>query len=306
MIPLENFIVITSRRYADLVSTQLPEIGSHQILCEPIGRNTASSVSYAAYKLLHSDPEAKMIVTPCDLTINDEELFRGVVEECFEFTEHNDALLTIGVKPTRPDSNYGYIQVVDPDSISRAKCFIEKPNSEMAQTFLECGEFFWNSGMFIWKVRDIVSAIEQHLPEHAAQFSKLASTFGTAEEGETLSRVFSECRAISIDYGVMERADNVYVRTAELGWSDIGTWSSLHQQSPKDDDGNTMQRGVLTYNTHNSIISLPKDKVAVVSGLDDYIVIDTEDVLMICPRSDESLIKNYIHDVTYSEGDKFI
>ncbi len=306
IVEIENFIIITNRRYAALVREQLPQIEAHQILCEPIGRNTAPSICYAAYTLLESDPEANMIVTPCDLTIDNEERFRNVIEECVEFIQTHNALLTIGIKPTRPDSNYGYIQVVDPDKISRARCFIEKPATEMAQTFLECGEFFWNSGMFIWKVRDIISAVEQHLPEHAAQFRALTSKFGTPEEGEELSRLFSECRAISIDYGVMERADNVYVRTAEFGWSDIGTWSSLHQNRPKDSNGNSEQKGVMKYNTHNTIISLPAGKVAVVSGLDDYIVIDTPDVLMICPRNDEKQIKNYIHDVSYSEGDDYI
>ncbi len=306
LVDVDKIIIITSRRHKELVMEQIPEIAPNQILCEPIGRNTAPSIGYAAYSLLKRDPEARMIVTPCDLAINDEVEFRNTIEECVAFTDHNDALITIGIKPTRPDSNYGYIQVSDHANISRARCFIEKPNAEMAQTFLECDEFVWNSGMFIWKVRDIISAIERDLPEHAALFESISPKLGTDEEGVAISRLFSECRAISIDYGVMERADNVYVRTAEFGWNDIGTWSSLYQHSPKDDAGNMVNDHLLAYDTERTIVSTPKGKLAVVSGLKDYIVVDTDDVLMICPRSEESQIKNYILDVTYREEEKYI
>lgn len=302
----ENFIVVTNRRYRELAYEQLPELKPHQILCEPIGRNTAPCICYAAYPLLMSEPDAKMIVTPADLFITDEERFLEVVDECVEFTTDHDALVTIGVKPTRPDSGYGYIQVSDPKEISRAKCFIEKPNAEMAQTLLECGEFFWNSGIFIWKVRDIVSAIERHLPEHAALFGALVDFDNSEDAGKTISRIFSECRAISIDYGVMERADNVFVRTGEFGWSDVGTWGAVYQHSPKDVDGNTLFRNLMLYDTQNTAISLPNGKLGVIAGLKDYMVVDTEDVLMICPKEEEKSIKKYMEDVKYREGDKFI
>lgn len=307
MIPADRFLVVTNRKYKALVLEHLPELKPEQILCEPIGRNTAPCIAYAAYSLLKSDPEAEMIVTPSDHLILNEDEFRSVIGECMDFAAQHPTLLTVGIRPTRPDTGYGYIQVSDNQPISKVKCFTEKPNLELAQTFLQCGEFVWNSGIFIWKVRSIVDAFERYLPEHHVLFRDLMPALGTAEEEEAVEKVFAECRAISIDYGVMEKADNVYVRCGDFGWSDVGTWGSVYQHSRKDRYANAIpQEGCFLYDTRSSIVSLPKEKIAVISGLKEYIVVDTEDVLMICPRSEEQSIKKFIDEVKFHTGDKFI
>ena len=215
--------------------------------------------------------------------------------------------MTIGITPSRPETGYGYIQKSDNATISRVKCFTEKPNLELAQVFIQSGEFFWNSGIFVWKVGDIIDAVAEHLPEHHSLFEGVSPLFGTPSEREAIEQVFSECRAISIDYGVMEKADNVYVRCGDFGWSDVGTWGSLYQLSRKDKYANVKpNEGCYTYNTRSSMVSLPKGKVAIINGLRDYIVVDTEDVLLICPRGEEQNIKKYIDEVKYNTGEKHI
>lgn len=307
IIPNENFIVVTNRRYKEQVLEHLPELKESQVLCEPIGRNTAPCIAYAAYALRRINPSAEMIVSPADHLILNEEEFIRVVEGALDFIASNGALMTIGINPTRPETGYGYIQRSSMDKISAVKCFTEKPNREMAQAFLDCGEFLWNSGIFIWSVKEIIRALERYLPEHSALFTSIEQELGTPNEAAAIERVFSECKPISIDYGVMERADNVYVHSGDFGWSDVGTWGSVYQQSRKDRYANaTCGDDVYVYDTRNSLIATPKGKVAVVSGLKDYIVVDTDDVLMICPKSEEQNIKSFIEDVKYTTGDKHI
>ena len=307
LVPTENFIVVTNTRYKELVLEHIPEIEEHQILCEPVGRNTAPCICYAAYHLRNFAPDAMMIVTPADHLILNEAEFHSIVEDTIDFATDHNALMTIGITPSRPETGYGYIQKSDNAQISRVKCFTEKPNLELAQVFVQSGEFFWNSGIFIWKVKDIIEAVGEHLPEHHALFEGVSPLLGTSAEEEAIAQVFSECRSISIDYGVMEKADNVYVRCGDFGWSDVGTWGSLYQLSRKDKYANVRpQDSCYTYNTRSSIVSLPKGKVAVINGLRDYIVVDTEDVLLICPRAEEQNIKKYIDEVKYNTGDKHI
>ena len=305
MIPAENFLVATNAAYKDLVLEHIPEIDASQILCEPVGRNTAPCICYAAYSLLKKDPDAVMIVSPSDHMILDEQAFGEIIGEVVGFVDTHDVLMTVGLTPSRPETGYGYIQKSDSQAISRVKCFTEKPDRELAEVFVQSGEFFWNSGIFVWKVRDIVAAVERYLPDHHALFSSILGDLGTPTEPQAVSRVFGQCKAVSIDYGVMEKADNVYVRCGDFGWSDVGTWGSLYQLSHKDENDNAKpEKSCFTFDTHNSIISLPKEKVAVISGLDDYIVVDTEDVLMICPRKEEQSIRKYIDEVKYHLGDK--
>ncbi|MBR2014438.1 MAG: mannose-1-phosphate guanylyltransferase, partial [Alistipes sp.] len=234
VVPKENFLVVTHQRYRDQVKKYLPELEDSQILCEPRSRNTAPCIAYAAYSLLRRDPEAKMIVTPADHFILQEVDFVEIIKECLGFIESENALMTLGIEPSRPDTGYGYIQRSSDALISRVKCFTEKPNLELAQAFVSCGEFLWNSGIFIWKVKDIVAAFERHLPEHHQLFESIIDDIGTERETEALERVYSECKSISIDFGVMEKADNVYVRAGDFGWSDVGTWGSVYQLSQKD------------------------------------------------------------------------
>ena len=307
LIPAEHFLVVTNRRYKALVLEHLPELKPEQVLCEPIGRNTAPCIAYAAYSLLKIDPEAEMVVTPSDHLILNEEEFRAIIDEGLTFAAEKDALVTIGIRPTRPDTGYGYIQVSDNQPLSKVKCFTEKPDLELAQTFLQCGEFVWNSGIFIWRVKSIVKAFEQYLPEHHTLFNDLMPALDTPEEEQAVERVFAECRAISIDYGVMEKADNVYVRCGDFGWSDVGTWGSVYQHSRKDRYANAAPSdNCFFYDTRSSIVSLPGEKIAVISGLKEYIVVDTEDVLMICPRSEEQRIKKFIDEVKFQKGEKHI
>ena len=307
IVPSENFLVVTNQLYKDLVLEHIPELNEDQVLCEPTGRNTAPCIAYAAYTLLRKDPEAEMIVTPSDHLILNEDAFRDIIEECLYFASKNSALMTVGLKPSRPETGYGYIQVSDSNSISKVKCFTEKPNLELAQTFVQCGEFFWNSGIFIWKVSTIIEAFKKHLPEHHLLFKGIEKAIDAQNERSIVEIAFAESRAVSIDYGIMEKADNVYVRCGEFGWSDVGTWGSVYQHAGKDKYANAKpESGCYTYETKSCIISLPKDKVAVINGLKEYIVVDTQDVLMICPRSEEQNIKKYIDEVKYSNGDKHI
>ena len=306
-VPPENFLVVTNASYRGQVLEHLPELKPEQVLCEPVGRNTAPCICYAAYSLLQRDPEARMVVTPSDHIILDENAFRKIIDSLLDFVGSNDVLMTVGITPTRPETGYGYIQKSDNSEISRVKCFTEKPDAELARTFVQCGEFFWNSGIFVWKVKDIVAAVEKHLPEHHALFSSIAGDFGTEREAASVERVFSVCRAVSIDYGVMEKADNVYVRCGDFGWSDVGTWGSLYQLSRKDEYANVKpQGGCFTYDTRRCIVSMPDGKIAVISGLKDFIVVDTDDVLMICPREEEQNIRKFIDEVKFSLGDKHI
>ena len=306
LVPNENFLVVTNTRYKQLVLEHIPEITPEQVLCEPIGRNTAPCICYAAYYLRNIAPDAMMIATPADHLILNEAEFHTILEDTIDFASEKNALMTIGITPSRPETGYGYIQKSDNSHISRVKCFTEKPNLELAQVFVQSGEFFWNSGIFIWKIKDIIEALSEHLPEHYALFEGVAPLLGTSTEEEAIAQVYSECRSISIDYGVMEKAENVYVRCGDFGWSDVGTWGSLYQLSRKDKYANVKPaEGCYTYDTRNTIISLPKDKVAIISGLRDYIIVDTEDVLMICPRSEEQNLKKYIDDIKFNQGDKF-
>ncbi len=301
--PASNFIVVTNSEYRDLVLEHLPEINPSQILCEPIGRNTAPCIAYAAYYLASFDASAQMIVTPSDHYITDEELFCSTINDCVEFAQKSQSLMTVGIKPSRPETGYGYIQVSDHELISKVKCFTEKPNAELAETFVQCGEFMWNSGIFVWSVDSIVKAFKNFLPELDSAFTSIMGDMRTEREADSINRLFSDCKSISIDYGVMEKADNVYVRIGEFGWSDVGTWGSLFDHAEKDESGNIVPEPSFLYNTERTLISTPREKVVVVSGLSDYIVVDTDDVLMICPRAEEQNIKSFIEDIKYKIGE---
>lgn len=309
MVPAENFLVVTNTGYKDLVLEQLPDIKENQILCEPLGRNTAPCIAYAAFRLHAVNPDATMIVTPSDHLVLDPEAFIAVAKEAVDFAASGDHLVTIGVKPTSPATGYGYIQAETPineKGQNKVKTFTEKPNREVAQIFLDSGEFFWNSGIFVWKVDSIMNALRAHLADAFQMFASIEGHYNMPEEQEYINRIYPECRAISIDYGIMEKARNVYMFCGEFGWSDIGTWGSLYQHSGKDSNGNTDEGNVIPFETTNCIVKIPKDKIAVIEGLDDYIVVDTDDVLMICPKENEQNIKKFIDTVKFTKGDRFI
>ena len=299
IVPASNFIVVTNQQYRDLVLEHLPEIDPSQILCEPIGRNTAPCIAYAAYYLSSFAPDAQMIITPSDHYISDNELFCSTINECVDFASDTDALMTVGITPTRAETGYGYIQVSDRNSISRVKCFTEKPNTELAQTFVQSGEFKWNSGIFVWSVHSIIKAFSELMPDIHASFTAIQKYMRTEREAEAICSLFSDCKSISIDYGIMEKADNVYIKVGEFSWSDVGTWSSLFDHAELDENSNITSECSFLYNTERTVVSAAKDKVVVVSGLSDYIVVDTDDILMICPRSEEQNIKSFVEDVNF-------
>lgn len=309
IIPAENFLVVTNTSYKSLVLQHLPELKEDQVLCEPLGRNTAPCIAYAAYKLMAKNPNASMVVTPADHLVLNESEFVNVIREGFEFAEEHDSLVTIGIKPNRPDTGYGYIQIDTNNkdkSLNKVKTFTEKPTLEVAKAFVESGEFFWNSGIFLWKGSEIIKSFEQYLPELSNQFSSLAEDYNTPRESEAINRIYPECRNISIDYGVMEKASNVYVRCSEFGWSDIGTWGSLYTHSNKDENGNVVTGDVILYNTKDSIVSAPSERLIVVKGLDGFIVVESDQSLLICPKADEQSIRQFVEDVKLKKGSDYI
>lgn len=309
VVPKENIIIVTNESYAPLVREQLPDLASDSILLEPARRNTAPCIAWAAYHIAARDPEASMIVTPSDHLITREREFENSIVRGFEFVENHDALLTLGITPVRPETGYGYIQIgreVEKD-INKVKTFTEKPDLELAKVFLASGEFYWNSGIFLWSAKSIQAAFRDHAPEIAAKFDEGVNAFGTKEETAFIDLHFPECRSISIDFAVMEKAQNVYVETVRFGWNDLGTWSSLYDMSPKNKDANVTQNcNVLAYNATGNIFAVRGDKLVVVDGLKDYIVADAGDVLLVCPKAEEQRIKQMVNDAKLNFGDKYL
>ncbi len=309
VVPDENIILLTNEQYAGLIKEQLPQISDAQILLEPARRNTAPCNAWAAYHIRALNPNAKIMVAPSDHLILRREEFQKSVIKAFDFIEHNDALLTFGVKPNRPETGYGYIQLGEAidDDFSRVKTFTEKPNLELAKVFLESGEFYWNSGMFFWTAQSIINAITAVAPEVAACFEGGLDVMGTAEEQAFINTMYPSCPNISIDYAVMEKAPNVCVERVDFGWTDLGTWGSLYDVSPKNRDGNVTQNSkTMLFDSHNNVVAVKGDKLIVASGLNDYIVADADDVLLIVPRADEQKIRNYVNDVKMTFGDKYL
>lgn len=309
VVPKENIIVVTNDMYAPLVKEQLPELTDSQILLEPARRNTAPCIAWAACHIQALDPKASMIVTPSDHLITRESEFVKSIEAGFNFVEDHDALLTLGIKPTRPETGYGYIQIGQPfeGDILKVKTFTEKPDIDLAKVFVDSGEFFWNSGIFLWSAEAILKALHSYAADLMSTFDKGAADFGTPAESEFIRREFPGCVNISIDYAVMEQASNVYVECVDFGWNDLGTWSALYDNSPKNREANVTQNcRVLAYNSTGNIFAVRGDKLVVVNGLKDYIVADAGDVLLVCPKADEQTIKQYVNDVKLAYGDKFL
>jgi len=310
LIPSENIIIMTNERYADFVHKQLPEVHESRILFEPARRNTAPCIAWAAWHIAARDPEASMIVTPADHVITREAEFEASILTGFDFAERNNALLTLGIEPTRPETGYGYIQIGDnvEGCISKVKTFTEKPDIELAKVFIDSGEFFWNSGIFIWKAKAIREALNRYVPDIAAVFETAdkETYLNKNAENEFIATAYPSCISISIDYSVMEKADNVYVETVTFGWSDLGTWSALYDLSPKNNDANVTQNcNVLSYNSRGNIFAVRGEKLIVVDGLEDYIVADADGILLICPKSHEQEIKRMVTDTKVKFGDRF-
>ncbi|MFL5728382.1 MAG: mannose-1-phosphate guanylyltransferase [Cytophagaceae bacterium] len=297
--PHENIFIVTNKDYVGLVKDQIPFLSEDQILAEPIGRNTAPCVAYASYKIRQKNPDACIVVAPSDHVIMQEDQFRQQTLLALEEARKENILITMGIKPSRPDTGYGYIQYHEDSSkkIHKVKTFTEKPVLELAQKFIESGDFVWNAGIFIFSVKSIISAFEEFLPEFAEIFEENKAMLWTAEENNFILRAYSHCKNISIDYGIMEKASNVYVLLSDFGWSDLGTWKSLYDILPKNSSGNVVQGNVLTYNTSNCIIKTGTDKIVVVNGLDDFIIAEYDNVIMICRKDDEQKVKDFVADV---------
>ncbi|MCI9172079.1 mannose-1-phosphate guanylyltransferase [uncultured Duncaniella sp.] len=309
LVPKENIVVVTNEKYASLIREQLPDVLPHNILLEPARRNTAPCIAWAAYHIAALDPQASMIVAPSDHLITGDAIYCECVERGFEFVENNDALLTLGITPVRPETGYGYIQVGAPvgHDINKVKTFTEKPNLELAKVFLDSGEFLWNAGIFIWRASVIIEALRKYDSDLTVLFDKGEGLFGTANETEFIKQNFEACPANSIDYAVMEKADNVYVESARFGWNDLGTWGALYDNSPKDDNDNVSQgAGLVAYESERNIFVTPAGKLVVAHGLKDYIVADAGDVLLICPKSEEQRIKQMVNDVKIRFDEKYL
>ena len=311
IVPTENIFVVTSENYKELVMEQLPQLNESQVLLEPLRRNTAPCIAYATYKILNICPKAKIVVAPSDHLILKEDLFLNEIDKGLQFVGEKEVLLTLGILPSRPETGYGYIQVNEKvdfnqyDNLYKVKTFTEKPDRAMAQVFVDTGEFYWNSGIFVWSATAIQKAFEKYLPDVNVLFENGKKLINTADECSFINKAYSECPNISIDYGIMEKADNVYVLTADFGWSDLGTWGSLYENHPLDKKGNAVSGSkIFLYETEGCIVNLPKERIAVIQGLKDYIVVESQKTLLICKKDDEQQIRQFVADVMLAEEKK--
>lgn len=308
--PKENILVVTNEDYRELVLQQCEGMNPSQVLCEPTRRNTAPCIAYASYKIKALNPDANVLVAPADHLILKEDKFIESVNVALDYVSNNDALLTLGIEPSRPDTGYGYIQFDSTDKKSRVKkvkTFTEKPNIELAKQFVESGEFSWNSGMFIWSNKSILKAFENNLSEVNSLFVDGFSKLNTPDEENFIKDTYAVCKSISIDYGIMEKAPNVYVISADIGWSDLGTWGSIYTHLKHDENLNaTIGKNVMMYESQNCIVSMPKEKLVVLQGLDGYIVVESNNTLLICKKEDEQKIKEFVTDIRIEKGEKFV
>jgi mannose-1-phosphate guanylyltransferase len=311
IMPAENVFVVTSENYKELVMEQLPQLKESQVLLEPLRRNTAPCIAYATYKILTICPDAKIVVSPSDHLILKEDQFLNEIEKGLQFVSDQDVLLTLGIQPSRPETGYGYIQVnhkidfSEFNNLYKVKTFTEKPDRAMAQVFVDTGEFYWNSGIFLWSVPAILKALEKYLPDVNSLFENGRKLINTPDECFFINKTYSECPNISIDYGIMEKADNVYVLTADFGWSDLGTWGSLYENHPLDKNGNAVAGNkIFLYETEGCIINMPQEKITVIQGLNDYIVVESQKTLLICKKTDEQQIRQFVADVMMAEEKK--
>lgn len=309
-IPEENIFIVTSEEYVDIVKEQLPKLPIKNILAEPSRKNTAPCIAYISFKLAQLDPEAVFVVAPSDHLILEEEAFQKTAIQALDFVENIKALVTLGIKPTHPNTGYGYIQYEGhevTEGVYKVKTFTEKPDLEIAKSFIASGDFLWNAGIFAWKASTILTAFEKNQPEMFELFDQQKHLFNTAEEHQAISKIYPQCVNISIDIAIMEKADNVYVIPSSFGWSDLGTWNSAYENIEKDYLGNAVASdNVVVIDATKCMINAPKDKLVVVQGLDDFIVVDTKDVLLICSKEKEQSIKEYVAEVKRNKGDQYI
>lgn len=310
IVPKENIYFITNESYIETLQEQIPEINPENIISEPSRKNTSPCAAYFAHKIVAQNPDANIIMSPADHLIMDEDAFKQTAMDALKFVSEHDALLTLGIKPTRPDTGYGYIQYDmenELNKVYRVKTFTEKPSLELARTFIKSGDFLWNSGIFVWNVKTIMTALEKHQPELNEVFLQAKDVYNTPDEHDVISQLYAQCTNISIDYGIMEKAKNVYVIPSYFGWSDLGTWESAYENSKKDYLGNAAYgKNVMIIDASECMVKAPDNKLVVLQGLEEFVVIDTDDVLLICERNREQQIKEYVAEVKRNKGDKFL
>ncbi len=309
----DNIFIVTNKKYRGLVQDQLPELPEKNLICEPARKNTAPCIAYAAYKIHDINPKARMVVAPSDHIILKEDVFLDIIAAALEASTKESRLITLGITPSRPDTGYGYIQFkedsqfVDDERMKKVKTFTEKPDKELAVSFLESGDFLWNSGIFVWSCEAIIGAFEQYQPEISFVFREALGKYNTAEEQQYMDVAYTACKSISIDYAIMEKSDRVYVFISDLGWSDLGTWGSLYDARPKDKNDNAVVgKNAMLYDSTNCIINIPEDKLVVIQGLDDYIVSESDSALLICQRSQEQQIRKFVNDIRLKKGGGFV
>ena len=308
VIPPENILIVSNLIYKDTILQQLPEIQENQVLLEPHRRNTAPCIAYAVNRIKALTDTANIVVAPSDHLILKENEFKDILLRGLDFVQNNDSLLTLGIKPSRPETGYGYIQIEEgAGDFHQVKTFTEKPNLELAKVFLETGEFYWNSGIFLWNLKTILKAFDALLPDIASKFAQGASLFNTDKEQAYINEVYSTCMNISIDYGIMEKAENVHVLCADIGWTDLGTWGSLYEMSDKDENKNVnLKSKTLFYNSKENIVVLPQGKLAVIDGLSGYLVAESDNVLLICKKDEEAKIRQFVNDVVLAFDGEFV
>jgi len=310
MLSKENIYVVTAKEYVDIVKKQLPDLAEENILAEPSRKNTAPCIAYIAFKLLKKDPKAVMIAASADNIITETDEFINIARNALNFVDRENALVTIGIKPTYPNTGYGYIQydtIETAPGIFRVKTFTEKPNLELAEKFISSGDFLWNAGIFTWKVKNVVAAFEKYSPEIYEIFASEKDKFNTPDEGPAIEQIYPQCTNISIDFAVMEKADNVYVIPASFGWSDLGTWKSAWENMEKDSFGNaTVGKKVMLVDVNNSMVHVADNKLVLLQGLDEFVVVDTKDVLLVCKKDKEQSIKDYVAEIKKNMGDKYL
>jgi mannose-1-phosphate guanylyltransferase len=307
--PAENIFIVTNSQYEDIILCQLEGITPTQLICEPSRNNTAPCIAYASFKLRSLNEQANIVVAPSDHFILYEDIFIEKIKQALEYTDKYNALVTLGISPTRPDTGYGYIKYesVAEGGVHKVAQFKEKPTLEKAKEFLAEGNYVWNAGIFIWKVGSIISALKKHVEEIHDLFAKGESIYNTSEEQDFIDTHYPTSPNISIDYAIMEQADNVYTIPADFGWSDLGTWASLYEAVPRNEDNNVIAaRQIHVNDTTNSIIHISKDKLAVIRGLDNYIVVDEGNALLIYPKTEEQEIKEIVKKMSLEFGDSFI
>ncbi len=314
IMPDDHIFVVSNLEYKEIIVEQLPEIPVENILLEPLRRNTAPCIDYANFRIQKLDPEANIVVAPSDHLIVKEEEFLRSVNQGLAFVASRDALLTMGIVPSRPETGYGYIQSIQKEvpgyetsGLRKVKTFTEKPDLTLARVFLESGDFYWNAGIFFWSLKSVMRSFETYLPEIHTLFQEGIDIYGTAKEQDFIQRTYGSCRNISIDYGVMEKAENVYVLISDFGWSDLGTWGSLYEQLSKDEEQNSVTgKHVFMHDSSGNIVNVQDDKLVVLQGLEDYIVVQNDNIILVCRREEEQKIKQFVNQVRTEIGEEML